>query len=530
MPSTPDTAATSTTSTVSAKRPSSAVSRETPFPLQISDSDCEPLDCEDYPPFLAPPYCLQGRATWSAHRHGEVYEHWKALGLGSRGHGEEFPLCPHGPGRFPGPRGLTTLPVDLSDGSSSGCTSTCDDSDSSAFPMSPPGLSHGSTVSGTSYDAQDTESPDKKPTPPTSVSVTGNTHAASAVVRGTGQTGRGAKRGRAPSDVMSSDQDSQPSRPRRQRTEDRPRVILACPFYKWDPARYRNCRRILLTKISYVKQHILRAHRMPPHCQMCNGSFQTDDQLHQHVRAMTCERQPYTPPDGVTEDQIFRLRSRVNQKNSLEDQWHEVFDIIFPRVPRPTSVYLDPELSEDLDVFVNFLTAQGPKIILEMVNQSALTGDGASGSHPAPSVVTSLSNALQEVYDRWYRERTAGETSTFLPKPLVSGRIEHTPQRPPVRSVSAMSLLGSLPQHETSYAYGGSETYGERAQIRFSPLREATVWNPRQNSSPLAVSAAAGPAHGQSSGTGHVESDTGRERRNERQGGGPASSRQNMKG
>lgn len=351
--------------------------------------------------------------------------------------------------------------------------------------MSLPLLSYGSSAASSPCDADDPTSSGKQSTPQTAANAPTGGPAVSSGVDDPSQSRRGAKRARAPSDVMSSDRDSQPSRPRKQRTEDRPRVILACPFYKWDPARYKNCRRILLTKISYVKQHILRAHRMPPHCQSCNESFQTDDHMRQHIRSMTCERRPYIPPDGVTEDQIFQLRSRVNQKNSLEDQWYEVFDIIFPGSTRPTSVFLDPELSQDLDEFVNFLTTHGPKIILDKISlPDSRLGDGPS-SHSTPILTSGLSKALQEVYDRWYRSRAADEGTLSLPKPLASGSADNALPRPPPRSVSAApNRSSSLAQHDTSFALGGSEGYGELAPLRLPPR---APWDTRVSSSPLTM-------------------------------------------
>lgn len=278
----------------------------------------------------------------------------------------------------------------------------------------------------------------------------------------------GTKRARAPSDIMSSDHDSQPSRSRRVRTEDRPRVILACPFYKWNPARYRGCRRILLTKISYVKQHILRSHRMPPHCQICNTLYQTDEQLRTHVRSMSCSRRPYSPPDGVTEDQIYQLRSRVNQKNSLEAQWYEVFDIIFPNAQRPASVHLDPELSQDLDEFVSYLTTNGPNIILEQIKFSDLLPRENPQDINIDILRMNLSSGFQEIYDRWYKNRATEEGSlpSSLPRPALSAPPETHMLRPSPHPHPPIPGPGSLNlSHQTAFAMGGSD---ELAPLRIS--------------------------------------------------------------
>jgi len=220
-----------------------------------------------------------------------------------------------------------------------------------------------------------------------------------------------------------SESDERPHKTRKTKptADERSRVILACPFYKRDPGRYRSCRRFFLTKISYVKQHILRSHRMPPHCQICNRLFQTDEQQLEHVRSQSCDRQPYNPPEGVTQAQIALLRGRVDQKKSLEGQWYEIYEILFPGAQRPSSVYLDPELSQDLDEFTNFLTSRGPAILLSRVNFDGVERSAASGE----SLVSEVSSALQDVYDEWYRTRTRD-----APEPretLTPGSVPTTP-------------------------------------------------------------------------------------------------------
>ncbi|KAL2106695.1 hypothetical protein VUR80DRAFT_6341 [Thermomyces stellatus] len=456
-------------------------------PSRITEADVELLGWDNCQQLLDIPPCIQERMILRGLHHRPKCKSRPILTLGPcmATQGAEGTLTVLSEQNFPVIQGYSA-PVPSSSSRISSLSGIDTELPGEAkSSMSLPLLSHGSSAASSPGDADDPTSSGKQSTPQTAATVPTGAPAASLGADGPSQSRRGAKRARPPSDVMSSDRDSQPSRPRRQRTEDRPRVILACPFYKWDPARYKNCRRILLTKISYVKQHILRAHRMPPHCQICNESFQTDDQMRQHIRSMTCERRPYTPPDGVTEDQIFQLRSRVNQKNSLENQWYEVFDIIFPGSARPASVFLDPELSQDLDEFVNFLTTHGPKIILDKINLSNTPPGDGSSSRSTPSLTSGLSKALQEVYDRWYRSRVAEEGASSLPKPLASGNTDHALPRPSPRSVSSMTSRNtSLAQHETSFALGGSEGYGELAPFRLPPQRP---WDTRVSSSPLAI-------------------------------------------
>lgn len=205
------------------------------------------------------------------------------------------------------------------------------------------------------------------------------------------------------SNVMSSDLDLSGPR-KRPRTQ---LMNLACPFLENNPSQHPKCRRHQLTKMSYVKQHIARVHQMPLHCQICNEVFQTEDQLREHVRSTSCEPQPYTPPDAVTDEQTIQLRSRADHKKTTEDQWYEVFDILFPGRQRPTSVYLEPD-SQDLDEFVHFLTSDGTGIIL---NRLTPLIDGYS-SNSFPGLLSALNGALQEVYGQWrWRKHVEGRSS-----------------------------------------------------------------------------------------------------------------------
>lgn len=461
-------------------------------PLCIAESDCELQDWDSRKQLLAIPACIRERMTLRALQHQDPsiskldftsgnLTAWNSQATSVSSYEQEL---------LSGFWGHACPPLE-----SLGCLSSqweleTDSASETESSLPLPMLSHGTSVASSPCDADDSRAPGKQTAPHGAGNVSSNVLVVSGGTAATGGQGRrGKKRNRAASDVMSSDHESQQSRPRRQRTEDRPRVILACPFYKWDPARYRNCRRILLTKISYVKQHILRAHRMPPHCQICNGSFQTDDQLRQHVRSMTCERRPYAPPDGVTEERMIQLRSRVNQKNSLENQWYEVFDILFPGSARPASVYLDPELSQDLDEFVNYLTAQGPGIILDRVGLSGSGMDGGHGGHGMSGLTASLSGALQEVYDKWYRERTAAEDGpSTAPKPSP-GNHDHPLLRPSPRNppVTTSHQPKSIAQHDNSFARG-VDGYEGLAALRIPPM---VSWDTR---SPVTTAAQGGSA------------------------------------
>ncbi|KAF7551905.1 hypothetical protein G7Z17_g4683 [Cylindrodendrum hubeiense] len=126
----------------------------------------------------------------------------------------------------------------------------------------------------------------------------------------------------------------------------KPRV--ACPFYKHDRKAHPKCRNAELRTVADVRRHIMRApaHRQPTHCPICKCIFEGRDdaelrhRLHEHIRQQEnpcVERHVIVP--GVTEDQKKKLEDSRNRAGSLTENWYEVWEILFPTVPRPNSPY-----------------------------------------------------------------------------------------------------------------------------------------------------------------------------------------------
>ncbi|KAL4728713.1 hypothetical protein ACLX1H_003112 [Fusarium chlamydosporum] len=138
------------------------------------------------------------------------------------------------------------------------------------------------------------------------------------------------------------------ARSKRPKKNEQSNLRLACPFYKFDPVRYRRCHSHVLKRNSYVKQHLFRTHMQPIHCDICLSTWPNDEKLREHRRAQQCEKREYIAPDGITPEQERKLRSRLGSQNKSEsDQWFELYAILFPYSQKPKSAYLDGELSED---------------------------------------------------------------------------------------------------------------------------------------------------------------------------------------
>ncbi|KAJ8121594.1 hypothetical protein ONZ43_g1992 [Nemania bipapillata] len=147
-------------------------------------------------------------------------------------------------------------------------------------------------------------------------------------------------------------------------TSSRAVATLACPFYKSSPREHRACARLNLSKISYVKQHLVRRHMAPKHCPRCLEIFPTHNELNAHIRGTKrCETKA-GKVEGITEEKKEKLSRRSDQSLSEEGKWFELWDILFQQ-DRPKSPYVDLDLPEEVNWLGDFLMSRVPERLCE---------------------------------------------------------------------------------------------------------------------------------------------------------------------
>ncbi|KAK1519445.1 uncharacterized protein CCOS01_11096 [Colletotrichum costaricense] len=120
---------------------------------------------------------------------------------------------------------------------------------------------------------------------------------------------------------------------------------FACPFWKLDPNKQRSCYSATLSEIRYVKQHILRRHVQPTHCIICMETFDTLKDLDHHLMQRSCTASSDPGYEGINEYQRLELQYWSARRGSSKvDQWFELWDMIFPSIPRPDSPFIDEEV------------------------------------------------------------------------------------------------------------------------------------------------------------------------------------------
>ncbi|KAI1201508.1 hypothetical protein F5X97DRAFT_289795 [Nemania serpens] len=143
---------------------------------------------------------------------------------------------------------------------------------------------------------------------------------------------------------------------------------LACPFLLKDPKNHMGCRKYQLNRIRDVKQHLLRVHRRPPYCPRCYDTFSNDEERDYHVRVCQVEDHPLVRINGVSDDQQRTLSKKSNSKHTVEEQWHFIWETLFPNTGRPTSVYLAKMFSDEMFLLRQYMATEGISIFRDCLN------------------------------------------------------------------------------------------------------------------------------------------------------------------
>lgn len=133
-----------------------------------------------------------------------------------------------------------------------------------------------------------------------------------------------------------------------------PTQLLACPFSKLDGNRYHGCLKFELRRVKDVKQHISRKHLSPEfYCARCWHTFPDRGKQDEHARTAACAIQPKPLFEGISDMQNDRIKRSGSRGATPEQQWFDIWDILFPGQQRPSSIYLGNVMEETLSYIRN---------------------------------------------------------------------------------------------------------------------------------------------------------------------------------
>jgi hypothetical protein len=165
--------------------------------------------------------------------------------------------------------------------------------------------------------------------------------------------------------------------------------LLACPYFKLDPARYseantleknyRGCSSVYLRDIARVKQHLYRVHQQPRNlCPRCSALFPNAQELDVHFRKrVACSASASAFPERFSERQYRELKRRWPRENVTES-WMRIWRILFPDVQCPSSPYLEAvtepatDVQEVTDVsdFIADFRVRAPSMLQEILQEA----------------------------------------------------------------------------------------------------------------------------------------------------------------
>ena len=162
-------------------------------------------------------------------------------------------------------------------------------------------------------------------------------------------------------------------------------TTFGCPFYKFDPIRYRECLfRHTSAKTSYLKQHLRSDHLQPIHCPVCGQTFEDQLLKNGHLRNRVCQYRKFDF-DGVTRSQEEQLQeiSRIQPRGEI---WFKMWDIVFPGEPHPASPYVGDPWIEVVQTHQQMVKNHS-----NPVSRQGIAVPGSSSTNPFSSLATGTS-------------------------------------------------------------------------------------------------------------------------------------------
>lgn len=164
--------------------------------------------------------------------------------------------------------------------------------------------------------------------------------------------------------IEDDDEQERQSTPRPRQSCVKQKRSLACPYRKLDPHRHRDCLKYTLHRIKDVRQHIDRRHReMKIYCRSCYAIFPSQAERDKHTGDSVCDNIPRPDLEGVTDEQREKLNRSSSRNMSLETQWFNMWDILFPGQSRPQSAFSGNYFEEVVSLIRECWDEKGSELI-----------------------------------------------------------------------------------------------------------------------------------------------------------------------
>jgi hypothetical protein len=144
----------------------------------------------------------------------------------------------------------------------------------------------------------------------------------------------------------------------------------------------------------------------------------------------------------ISHDQKLQLAQRLDRKDTLEQQWYHIWDIIFPDTPRPASVYRGNNIDEAISIMRLLWEHRGRDILSSIASETISSAKiRAAGVTSVSAFVDVMVDTMKTAFDRLQVESWAnmGLQKSWANAP--SSVPSHLPTCPSEMSLSRASTF-----------------------------------------------------------------------------------------
>lgn len=207
---------------------------------------------------------------------------------------------------------------------------------------------------------------------------------------------------------------SSPYRPKRSKSDlGKDQKYFACPYWKKDAIKYRDCFKCWPTRVQDVKYHLIRKHTVEFYCQKCHASnFRDTQDLDAHVMDDSCSPKQ-TLLDWISHEKRNKLHKKSKRGMREVDQWFSIWDILFPGQEKPLSAYIDTGVVQRGCEYSNYSTIHGPAVIARIIESSPVWQSlNMTEEERQESLQRAIAEGFMELYEGWRSETRSQESST----------------------------------------------------------------------------------------------------------------------
>ncbi|KAK1455660.1 hypothetical protein CMEL01_04420 [Colletotrichum melonis] len=251
-------------------------------------------------------------------------------------------------------------------------------------------------------------------------------------------------------------------------------LTLACPFWKFNTDKYHVCVTKKLTRVRDVKQHLKRSHTPEHYCQRCFKIFANEDSLRGHVsnpEGWTCLLNETGALDGISHEQSRNLHRKSAPRQTDENQWFAIWDILFPGKTKPRSAYMNPNMCEELSAFHEHLNYNAAQIVQDSLETAGFLWH-LTTEEDSQNLRRVVNEAIYAMQQEWISNRTTM-------RPIASARHSHHQSHPgnsqPVRGLTTPTDSGIGLESQTDGSYRRPSTVPQQANLSGSEQQDSST-------------------------------------------------------